>query len=53
MVSSAPIIVFGTASISKWSPEVQQGILSTLEKHHVMELDTAYVYVSSPNPKII
>lgn len=45
MAHEKPTIVFGTAGIVAWSTEVLDGMLSTLEKHNVKDLDTAYIYV--------
>ena len=45
MAHSAPTVVFGTAGIAALSTETLNDMLSVLEKHHVKELDTAFIYV--------
>jgi hypothetical protein len=40
-----PNLAFGTAPISRFSPDVLDSMLKTLEKHSVKEMDTARVYV--------
>jgi hypothetical protein len=45
MAHSAPAISFGTAGVARWPTETVEGLLSTLEKHNVKELDTALLYV--------
>ena len=47
MTYSTPVISYGTAGIAAMSTEVLNGILDTLAKHNVKELDTAFVYVSA------
>jgi len=46
MAQSTPAIVFGTASIARYSTETAKEMLNILEKHKVDQLDTASVYVS-------
>jgi hypothetical protein len=45
MAHSKPTIVFGTAGVLALSTEDLNSMLSTLEKHNVKNLDTAYIYV--------
>jgi hypothetical protein len=45
MAYQKPTIVFGAAGIVAMSTEVLNQMLSTLEKHNVTEVDTAFVYV--------
>lgn len=48
MAHQKPTIVFGTAGVVAMSTEVLGQMLSTLEKHNVKELDTAFIYVYYP-----
>jgi len=43
-MASAPAIVFGAAGIFSNDIETRDGLFSTLEKHHVKEIDTAIIY---------
>jgi len=45
MASSAPAISFGAAGVNFLDEGVLDGMLSTLEKHNVKEIDTAFIYV--------
>jgi len=47
MAHQKPTIVYGTAGVVAMSTKVLNGMLSTLEKHNVKNIDTAYIYVSS------
>jgi len=44
MAPLAPKIVFGTAAVNSFEPQVLTDMLDTLDKHNVKELDTASVY---------
>jgi aflatoxin B1 aldehyde reductase len=48
MANQKPTIVFGTAGVVAMSTEVLNGMLSTLEKHNVKNIDTAFIYVWLP-----
>ena len=48
MAHEKPTIVFGVAGIAAMSDEVRNGMFSTLEKHDVKEIDTAFSYVCCP-----
>ena len=43
---SKPRISFGVANIGRIESDVAKGLLDTLEKYQVKELDTANIYVS-------